>query len=86
MAVELIATIQVFQGSKDDVKPADAPVGSTFEELDGIDWVKHEGQWVATQNYLEQIVLNTNAIVQALTRAHNDSDAVLAAVKRITQR
>ncbi len=35
MAVELIATIQVFQGNTSDEKPFDAPIGSQFRELDG---------------------------------------------------
>ena len=86
MTVELIATIQVFQGLKEDTKPEDAPIGSRFQELDGLEWIRHEGQWQVAPNYLEQIVLNTNAIVQGLSRAHTDSGKVLAAVKRITQR
>ena len=86
MAVELIATIQVFQGSKDDAKPADAPVGSTFEELDGIDWVKHEDQWVPAPNFLAIIARNTGDISRQMGRTHKDSRDVLAAVKRVTQR
>ncbi len=86
MVVELIATIQVFQGSKDDPKPADAPVGSTFNELDGIEWVKHEDQWVAAPNFLAIIAQNTSTIVQGLSQAHTDSGKILDAVKRITQR
>ena len=86
MAVELIATIQVFQGSRDDVKPVDAPTGSTFKELDGIDWVKHEDQWVPAPNYLAVIAKNTDTIVQGLGQAHRDSGNVLDAVKRITKR
>ena len=35
MAVELIATIQKWQGLEADVKPRDVPIGSTFLELDG---------------------------------------------------
>ncbi len=86
MTVELIATIQVFQGLKEDAKPDDAPVGSRFHEIDGIEWVRHEDQWQAAPNYLKQIVLNTNAIVQGLSQAHRDSGKVLEAVKRITKR
>ncbi len=86
MAVELIATIQVFQGEKADIKPADAPVGSRFHEKDGIEWVRHEDQWVPAPNYLETISQNTNAIVQGLSQVHRDSVKVLDAVKRITKR
>ena len=86
MTVELIATIQVFQGLKDDSKPEDAPIGSRFQEIDGIEWVRHEGQWQPSPNYLEQIVQNTNAIVQGLSQAHRDSGKVENAIKRITKR
>ncbi len=86
MSVELIATIQVFQGSKDDAKPADAPVGSTFKELDGIDWVKHEDQWVPAPNYLAIIASMTTDISTQMGRQHRDFVDLTDAVKRITKR
>ena len=86
MSVELIATIQVFQGSKDDTKPVDAPVGSTFQEIDGIDWLKHEDQWVPAPNYLAIIAANTGNISRQMGRQHQDIGKLIAAVKRITKR
>ena len=85
MAVELIATIQVFQGAKDDAKP-DAPVGSRFLEIDGIEWVRHEGQWVPAPNYLAQIAENTGEISSQMGRQHADIGKLIDAVKRITKR
>ena len=86
MTVELIATIQVFQGEKADVKPADATIGSKFNETDGIQWVRTTAGWEPDVNYLATIAQNTNAIVQGLSQAHRDSGKVLEAVKRITKR
>ena len=48
MGVQLITTIQVYQGDTADEKPDDAPVGSTFAETDGDrrDWTKDTHGWV----------------------------------------
>lgn len=48
MTVKLVTTVQKFIGVSTDAKPADAPVGSTFYELntgeafifDGSNWVE----------------------------------------------
>ncbi len=46
MAVTLVTTIQRFQGLSTDVKPADAPEGSTFHTVDtGEQWVFYNGTW-----------------------------------------
>ena len=86
MSVELIATIQVFQGSKDDTKPVDAPVGSTFQEIDGIDWLKHEDQWVPAPNYLAIIAANTGEISRQMGHLQTDIGKQTDAIKRITRR
>ena len=44
--VVLVTTIQRFQGESGDVKPPDAPDGSTFHSVDtGQEWVMHDGMW-----------------------------------------
>ena len=86
MASELIATIQVWQGAKSDVKPLEAPAGSRFTELDGIEWVKHETQWMPAPNYLAEIAQNTNDISGQMARQHQDIAQLIDAVKRITKR
>lgn len=48
MTVELIATsVSRYQGLTDDFKPLTAPIGSTFDELDGLQrkWVKTGNSW-----------------------------------------
>lgn len=46
MTVCLIATIQQYAGESYDIKPADAPEGSTFHDVDtGEAWVMHDGTW-----------------------------------------
>ena len=86
MPAELIATIQVWQGSKADAKPPAAPAGSRFIEIDGIEWVKHETQWMPAPNYLAEIAANTNDISGQMGRQHEDIRKLIAAVKRITKR
>ena len=48
MAVQLITTIQVFQGNTADEKPDAAPLGSTYAEMDGErrDWTMEQHGWV----------------------------------------
>ena len=48
MAVQLITTIQVFQGNTADEKPDSAPNGSTYTELDGDqrEWTMEQHGWV----------------------------------------
>lgn len=86
MTVELVATIQVYQGEKADIKPLDAPIGSKFNETDGLQWVRTEAGWEPDVNYLAAIALNTNGIVQGLSQAHRDNVKLVDAVKRITKR
>jgi hypothetical protein len=46
MAVSLIATVQNFVGNSFDIKPPDAPEGSTFHVIDqGESWVMVDGTW-----------------------------------------
>lgn len=86
MSVELIGTIQVFQGEKADTKPAEAPIGSTFNETDGIQWVRTDAGWEPDENYLAIIAQNLGSIVQGLSQGHRDSVSLIAAVARITKR
>jgi hypothetical protein len=46
MTVSLIGTVQRFIGNSYDIKPADAPDGSTFHAIDrGEEWIMHDGTW-----------------------------------------
>lgn len=87
MTVELIATsVNRYTGTSQDRKPANAPIGSTFEERDGIIWICTAAGWEPDSNYLAIIAGNTNSIVQGLSQQHLDNLHILAQIKRITKR
>ncbi len=82
MTVQLITTIQVFQGRDDDVKPDVAPLGSTYREINGSrrEWTMEAHGWflddpgpINVSVYEAQSLNNQKDIIHLLGRIVADA-------------
>ncbi len=82
MAVQLITTIQVFQGRDDDDKPDDTPIGSTYRETNGErrEWTMETHGWtlddpgpINVSVYEAQALNNQKEMIRLLGRIAADA-------------